>query len=103
MKVWLDDIRPKPSNFDISFTTAQEMISFLEQNAVTEISLDHDLGDDAAGTGYDVAQWIEEQAYYNLLPRLKWNIHSQNPVGIAKMKTALKNADRFWLIHELSE
>lgn len=27
---------------------------------VTELSLDHDLGDGACGTGYDVIVWIEE-------------------------------------------
>jgi hypothetical protein len=27
---------------------------------VQELSLDHDLGDDARGTGYDVILWIEE-------------------------------------------
>ncbi len=27
---------------------------------MTELSLDHDLGDDAHGTGYDVLTWIEE-------------------------------------------
>ena len=38
----------------------QEAIRLLETGAVDEISLDHDLGDDERGTGYDVVRWIEE-------------------------------------------
>ncbi|HHQ4547340.1 MULTISPECIES: cyclic-phosphate processing receiver domain-containing protein [Aeromonas] len=34
------------------------MIAWLETETVTEISLDHDLGDDDRGTGYDVILWI---------------------------------------------
>ncbi|WP_439037769.1 cyclic-phosphate processing receiver domain-containing protein [Agarivorans sp. QJM3NY_25] len=33
----------------------------LKTGEVTEISLDHDLGNDDHGTGYDVVLWIEEQ------------------------------------------
>ena len=36
------------------------MIALLEAGNVTEISLDHDLGDDDRGTGYDVILWIEQ-------------------------------------------
>ncbi|WP_216610304.1 hypothetical protein [Vibrio coralliilyticus] len=32
----------------------------LQQETVTEISLDHDRVDDAHGPGYDVVLWIEE-------------------------------------------
>ncbi|MDE1348062.1 cyclic-phosphate processing receiver domain-containing protein [Vibrio aestuarianus] len=38
----------------------EEAIALLKQGTVTEISLDHDLGDDEHGTGYDVVLWIEE-------------------------------------------
>ena len=37
-----------------------EAIALLESGAVEELSLDHDLGDDERGTGYDVVLWIEE-------------------------------------------
>lgn len=37
-----------------------ETIAFLEKGGVELISLDHDLGDDERGTGYDVLLWIEE-------------------------------------------
>ncbi|WP_407829907.1 cyclic-phosphate processing receiver domain-containing protein [Vibrio vulnificus] len=35
-------------------------MALLKQGTVTEISLDHDLGDDEHSTGYDVVLWIEE-------------------------------------------
>ncbi|WP_324169398.1 cyclic-phosphate processing receiver domain-containing protein [Vibrio vulnificus] len=35
-------------------------MALLKQEAVTEIILDHDLGDDTHGTSHDVTLWIEE-------------------------------------------
>lgn len=42
--------------------TAPEALQVLEVGDVVEVSLDHDLGDEAeVGTGYDVLTWIEER------------------------------------------
>jgi len=96
MKVWLDDVRPAPAGWT-HVQTAGEAISLLLVGQVTEISLDHDLGEDGnPGCGYDVAVFIERAAAEKTLPPLVWNIHSANPVGILKMRQALNNADRFW-------
>ncbi|HAS8506097.1 TPA: hypothetical protein I7764_20005 [Vibrio vulnificus] len=38
----------------------EEAIALLKQETVTEIILDHDLGDDTHGTSHDVTLWIEE-------------------------------------------
>jgi hypothetical protein len=59
-----------------------KQLKYLKQNRVTKISLDHDLGLEEAGTGYDVAKWIEEATYNKTLNKLNWNIHSANPVGV---------------------
>ena len=102
MKVWLDDLRPMPSAFYVHARTATEAIRLLATGGVTEISLDHDLGEEDNGTGYEVARWIEEAAFRwgrgedGGLPPVKWAIHSQNPVGLGKMTQALRNAERFW-------
>lgn len=97
LKLWLDDIRPMPLRFDVHVKTAQDAIDILKTGNVEEVSLDHDLGDDSGvGSGYDVAAWIEEAAYYGAIPSLKWNVHSANSVGIKNMETALTNADKFW-------
>lgn len=96
IKVWLDDVRPMPQGFDVNPQTAQDCIAILQSGKVSMISLDHDLGPEEAGTGYDVAKWIEENAFFKTLAKVQWKIHSDNPVGIQNMKKALQSADRFW-------
>lgn len=59
MKVYLDDERQAPEGWYRVYWP-EEAIALLNKGDVTEISLDHDLGDDAHGTGYDVVLWIEE-------------------------------------------
>jgi hypothetical protein len=96
MKVFLDDVRPMPDGYDVHAKTAKEAIDLLSTGKVIFISLDHDLGPEEAGTGYQVAEYIEREAFYQNLPRLYWQIHSANPVGIKNMTKALENADKFW-------
>ena len=59
MKLYLDDERPTPAGWTRCYWP-DEVIEFLKTDFVTEISLDHDLGDDPKGAGYDVLTWIEE-------------------------------------------
>lgn len=95
MRLFLDDERIAPPGW-IQTYTAANAIRLLKSGAVKEISLDHDLGPAEAGTGYDVACWIEKAACLGELSRLKWSVHSANPVGIQKMTAALMQADRYW-------
>jgi len=105
MKIWLDDQfdelekRYPPIGW-VGVKTAQEAIQMLQSGNVEAISLDHDLGTEEAGTGYQVARWIEQAAFEGTLKRLDWHIHSANSVGEANMTYALNNADRFWDMHE---
>ena len=106
MKLWLDDERdPRDPYIQSEFgangdevwaKTAAVAINFLKMGNVTSISMDHDLGIASAGTGQDVANWIEEHAFNGMLPQLSWSIHSLNPVGRKNMSRALMRADRFW-------
>jgi hypothetical protein len=96
MKIWLDDIRPMPDGFDIHVMKASEAISYLKAGNVELISLDHDLGDEANGTGYDVAKFIEEAAFNRILKPLVVRVHSANPVGISNMERAITNAEQYW-------
>lgn len=102
MKLYLDDVRPTPEDFELRAYTATEAIDLLLQGGVTFISFDHDLGEDDNGTGYDVAEWIEERAYFAEMPRLDWTIHSANPVGRKRIEDAMQHADRFWTADERS-
>lgn len=106
VKLWLDDERdpkvPAIQNLfgaegnEIWAKTAHVAINYLQQGNVVSISLDHDLGPPIAGTGMDVAKWIEEQAYYGTLPRLSWSVHSLNPIGKNNITLAMRKADEFW-------
>jgi len=106
IQIWLDDERDPADGFikknfgshgnEIWIKTAQEAISLLKQGNIDFISLDHDLGPPEAGSGYDVAKWIEEAAFNKQIKPLKWKIHSANPVGAKNMTQALKSAERFW-------
>lgn len=104
--LWLDDERD-PSNAyiknnfgsrgdEVWVKTAAEAIKLLSQENVVSISLDHDLGPPEAGSGHDVAKWIEEAAFHGHLKPVKWRVHSANPVGSSNMAAALNSAERFW-------
>lgn len=101
IKLWLDDVR-NPSRYHpnedwLWVKTAAEAIEVLGSKDVSKVSLDHDLGEEPRfGNGYEVAVWIETQAFHGRLKPLDWEIHSQNPVGVIKMKEALDRADHYW-------
>lgn len=97
MRIWLDDERPMPPEYDTYCRTAEEAIELLKTNQVTDISLDHDLGT-GYSTGYEVAKWIEENAINGTLkPIQHLHVHSQNPVGKQNIKMALRNAKLHWM------
>jgi hypothetical protein len=89
VKIFLDDIRIEPEGW-VRAKTAKEAIELLRSNKVTEISLDHDLGDDKNGTGYDVILWIEQEVYMNnyIPPIIK--VHSANVAAREKMEAGIK-------------
>lgn len=97
LRVWLDDCRPMPDDFDVWAKTAAEAIALIESRTVAFISLDHDLGDEAScGTGYQVAKRIEELAHDQAIPPMDWAVHSANPVGRANMEAAMRVAWKWW-------
>ena len=88
MKVFLDDIRPTPPGWERAYWP-EEAIELLKTGQVTELSLDHDLGDDQHGTGYDVLLWMEEQtALYGFKPPLI-KLHTKNSSAEQKMMAAV--------------
>ena len=84
MKVYLDDLRPAPEGWHRTLWP-DEVIALLESGGVTHLSLDHDLGDDTRGTGYDVVRWIEEAVVTRNFVPPEIAIHSANPVGRERM------------------
>lgn len=99
MRIWLDDTRDKPYNYDLHFYKAEDVIDYIKNNnIITHISFDNDLGINNL-EGYQLANWIEEQAYYNNIKEFTWNIHSANPVGRKKIEKAMNNARKYWSEH----
>lgn len=97
---WLDDVRDPPEGW-IWVKNALEAIKLLGAQADagtsgnTVWSLDHDLGDELAPTGYDVAAWIEEKTHtepdYDP-PRIL--IHTANPVGRENIRRCAESIKR---------
>lgn len=93
MKLWVDDERPMPSGFDMATSDPTRAIELIHSGVVTEISLDHDLGDQVE-SGYSIAKFIEENA--NDLQPMILKVHSMNPVGRANILAAFKKAEEIW-------
>jgi len=89
MKVYLDDERATPIDWVRTYWP-EDTIELLKTNLVTELSLDHDLGDDNHGTGYDVILWIEEAVYLNGFIPPKIHVHSANSSAKLKMLNGIK-------------
>ncbi|WOE81994.1 cyclic-phosphate processing receiver domain-containing protein [Pseudomonas protegens] len=93
MKIYLDDERQTPQGW-IRTYWPDEVIALLKAGGVEEISLDHDLGDDLRGTGYDVILWIEEAVALNGFRPPRIHIHSANASAVEKMRAGVQAIDR---------
>jgi hypothetical protein len=99
MRVYLDDERATPPGW-VRVFWPDEAIALLETGQVDELSLDHDLGDDQRGTGYDVVLWIEEAVALRGFRPPRMFVHSANSSARQKMLAgigtieALANANR---------
>ena len=93
MKVYLDDVRKPPKGWTLVLWP-DELIKLLKKGNVDEISLDHDLGDDKRGTGYDVLTWIEKEVVLKGFKPPKINIHTANISARKKMENAVKSINK---------
>ena len=103
MKIYLDDERQTPVGWVRTYWP-EEVIALLSSEAVSEISLDHDLGDDPR-TGYDVILWIEEQvAHSDFIPPVI-HVHTANASARQKMLAGVASIQRLFLtrFHRLLE
>jgi hypothetical protein len=96
MKVYLDDERATPEGWTRVYWP-NEAIRLLETGVVDELSLDHDLGDDERGTGYDVILWIEEAVALRGFRTPKIYVHSANASARAKMAAGVLAIERLAL------
>lgn len=93
MKVYLDDERPTPVGW-VGVRWPEEAIALLKTGRVVELSLDHDLGDDDRGTGYDVILWIEEAVVTAGFTPPLISVHSANASARQKMLAGIASIRR---------
>lgn len=95
-KLWLDDVREEPWGW-IRCRWPEDVIAFLQDGDIDEISLDHDLGDEPMSymeperTGMMVLYALEKMQNDNpdlALPII--HIHSANVVAAKRMKEVVR-------------
>lgn len=89
MKIYLDDERKPPEGW-ILVRWPDEVIEHLKSGQVTHVSLDHDLGDDNRGTGYDVILWLEEAVVTQGFAPPIIQVHTANVSARAKMTAGVE-------------
>ncbi len=89
MRVFLDDERDTPAGW-VRVYWPSEAIALLETGDVRELSLDHDPGDDARGTGYDVVLWIEQAVALHMFKPPIMFVHSANSSAREKMLAGIR-------------
>jgi len=115
-KVWiyLDDLRTPIGEDWVVVRNYEEFISTISNiglNNISQISLDHDLGDTAMNeyfsnvmpnykleydnikekTGYDCAKWLVEQSMDKNVSLPQIYVHSANPIGAANIMGYINN------------
>ncbi|MCK8102238.1 cyclic-phosphate processing receiver domain-containing protein [Pseudoalteromonas sp. 2CM36K] len=88
MNVYLDDERETPTGWFRAYWPS-EVIKLLKTGKVKLLSLDHDLGNDNKGTGYDVLLWIEQAVFIDGFVPPKIAVHSANSSARIKMERAI--------------
>lgn len=93
MKIFLDDLRPVPDEFDLVFRSGKALLKYLKENPNQHyelISFDHDLGENTL-TGYDVVKAIVDDLNINFTFD-RFQFHTANVVGFRNMYYYLVNA-----------
>ena len=101
MKVYLDDEREAPHGW-VRTRWPVDTIELLKTGEVTDLSLDHDLGDDERGTGYDVLFWIEEQVAMEGFVPPAMSVHSANSSARIKMEAGIRAIKRLVIVNSAS-
>ena len=98
MKIYLDDERPTPSGWTPA-RWPEEVIALLESGGVTHVSLDHDLGDDERGTGYEIVLWVENAVVTRGFVPPILTVHSANSSAKLKMLAGIASIERYAAIN----
>lgn len=92
--MYLDDVRLKPSEFDIHCESYKSAVQYIQQFGLPHlISFDHDLG--TIESGFTLAKFIVEYCIDNNKRLPLYLIHSANPVGAENIKSYMDNFSEF--------
>lgn len=102
IKIWVDDIREMPEDYDMWVTSVYDAISRITRcyklDIPVEISLDHDAGEyvNDGGDYIRILEHLEEKSY-NLVywkdyikNKIIFNLHTANPVGRENMRRIIQ-------------
>lgn len=89
MKIYLEDERTTPGGW-VRVYWPDGAIELIRTGQVTQISLDHDPGDDKRGTGFDIVLCIEEQIALHGFFRPLMKVHSANVSARTKMENGIR-------------
>jgi len=105
-KLFLDDIRTSEMIYDtteaadfVVIRNYADFVKYIKQNGLPEfISFDNDLGlgenGELAPDGYAAAKWLVYESNLDLR-RLRFKVHSANPVAAQQIRGLLNNYIRF--------
>jgi len=93
IKLWLDGKRPAPEGWQ-HVLWPEDAIAMLFKGYVSCLSLDHDLGDNEHGTGYDVLLWIEQATMQSHFTPPLITVHSANESTRQKMEALITKIGR---------
>ena len=97
MKLWIDDVRPAPSDEYIHIYTVEEAIKYITQfkEEITLIDLDHDAGrfHVFGGDYIQILTWMEVKQFVDGwdFSHIILKIHSGNSVGVQNMRKIIKH------------
>ena len=109
MKIWIDDVRTAPEGY-VWLKSTREALRFItapeNRNQIELIDLDHDAGEFAKDGGdyIGVLNELERLSrkvtrvdgvvfhnyWHGLCQKIKFRIHSANPVGVQRMRLILQ-------------
>jgi hypothetical protein len=93
-KMYLDDVRPMPADFDVHCTDYKSAVQYIQQFGLPIfISYDHDLGTEESG--FTLAKFIVNYCIDNNKKVPKYTVHSANPVGAENIRSYMDNFARF--------
>jgi len=94
--LWIDDERNEPNGW-LRVSDCESAITAIQiySSNLKAISFDYDIG--MKGNGEDVARFVQQKASANGIgPAVCFNIHSENPPGVKKIRSILEEIYIFW-------